>query len=200
MISFYTATTLPIGKTVPSSVSTPTDRCNKVETSTRFNGVLVVAAFAILTSQRPTEFSVIKFESKTANSPQIYRFEVVTKQSNREDLLAISRIRGFSTYVNGWDGPGTVAPTQSTIKDAEIFTRYLFTIGQIIAPYISASGDGEINFYWKRDDFLIDLGFAGNGSYSYYANLPNNCEIIADEASLRQSLPQEIISFISKTV
>lgn len=201
MISSYTATTLPIGKTVPSSVSAQTDSSNQRLVSPRFNSVVpAVAALAILTVQTTPQFSVTKFESQTASSAQVSRVGRVIKKSNREDLLTIARIREFSTYVDGWDGLDTVAPTRAAIKDAEIFARYLFSFGKINSPYISASGDGEINFYWKRDDFLIDLGFTGNGSYSYYANLPNNCEIIEDEASLNELLPQEIISFISKTV
>ena len=36
-------------------------------------------------------------------------------------------------------------------------------------PLISMVDDGELNFYWKYDDVRIDLGFYGNGVYSYYA-------------------------------
>jgi hypothetical protein len=125
--------------------------------------------------------------------------EVDSKEPHLDDHLAIASIRQLGTYVDGWNGPGTVAPTRSTLKDAEVFALYLFKVDTVIPPHISASGDGEINFYWKGEGFSLDLGFFGDGFYSYYADLPNGLEIIEDAAPLDQKLPPEIINFIIRT-
>ena len=117
--------------------------------------------------------------------------------SDRADLQAIARVRNLGTYVNDWNGPGTFAPTHASVEDAESFVRYLFSLGSITSPYISASGDGEIDFYWKQNGFTLDLGFVGDGTYSYYAHLPNGQEIIEDEAALDDHLPQAIVDSIT---
>ena len=116
--------------------------------------------------------------------------------SDRADLQAIARVRSLGTYVNDWNGPGTTAPTHASVEDAEAFVCYLFSLGFITPPHISASGDGEIDFYWKQNGFTLDLGFVGDGTYSYYAHLPNGQEIIEDEAALGEHLPQAIVDLI----
>jgi hypothetical protein len=117
-------------------------------------------------------------------------------QENLEKLKAIARIQEIAAYLDNWNGPDSIAPTALAAKEAELFTRYIFSHNAIISPYISASNDGEINFYWKRDEFILDLGFFGGGSYSYYAHLPNGLEILEDQVSLHAYLPQEIVDLI----
>ena len=87
--------------------------------------------------------------------------------SDRADLQVIARVRSLGTYVNGWNGPGTAAPTHASVEDAELFVRYLFSLGSITPPHVSASGDGEIDFYWKQNGLILALGFVGDGTYSY---------------------------------
>jgi hypothetical protein len=143
--------------------------------------------------------SVTLFESQTANNIAVSRSSGIAKGTNRQDLLAIARIRELGTYANGWNGPDSISPNRSTVEDAEIFARYLFSIGPIVLPYISASGDGEVNFYWKTRDWVIDLGFFGDGLYSFYARFENGDEILEDGACLNNPLPQEIVELIGKT-
>jgi hypothetical protein len=195
MIPVQPVTQLPTGYTSALSVSGQVDR---------FGGRVApaVAAVAILTNPISTPRSVSRFESKTTNTPEVSGIIDIAKTAeatNREDLLAIARIRMLRTYVNGWSGPESVAPNSNTIKEAEIFARYLFGIGPIVSPYISASADGEVNFYWKTRDWMIDLGFFGDGIYSYYARFENGHEILEDGADLNQPLPQEVIELIGKT-
>ncbi len=192
MISVQPVTPLPTSQTSVPSVSGQAHRF-----SSRF--VPAAAALAILTNPISTPPSVSRFESKTANTPKVSSSIDIAKATNREDLLAIARIRMFRTYADGWNGPESVAPTRATIKEAETFARYLFGIGSIVPPYISASGDGEVNFYWKTSDWVIDLGFFGDGLYSYYARFENGHEILEDGASLNKPLPQKIVELIGKT-
>jgi hypothetical protein len=141
----------------------------------------------------------IYVESPMSVRPEVHRSIVAPIESDREDSFVIARIQALGTYENGWDGPESVAPMRSTVEDAEGFARYLFSIESVRLPHIGASSDGEINFYWKNDRFLLDLGFDGDGYYSYYARLPNGGEIIENGASLAKPLPQEIIDLIRKT-
>ena len=162
------------------------------------SALVPVALAAVLLTYAPSPHSVV-FKGGTADAPDVHRAIDLADEVDREDLRAIARIRILGTYTAGWNGPGSIPPTRRAVKDSEQFTRYLFSLGAIVLPYISASSDGEINFYWKSDGFIIDLGFIGDGSYSYYAHLPNELEIIEDEASLNDPLPSEIIDLIITT-
>ncbi|MBL1177136.1 hypothetical protein [Pantanalinema sp. GBBB05] len=140
--------------------------------------------------------AITPIKSATAQPPVASRSVFPIKETHRKDLKAIARIRMLGTYKAGWAGTESVGPSRSAVEHAEEFARYLFSLGEIHVPYISASGDGEINFYWNRDGFTLDLGFKGDGFYSYYALLPNGEEMIEDAASLGTGLPIEIVDLI----
>jgi hypothetical protein len=110
----------------------------------------------------------------------------------------IARIRELGTYLSGWSHPDSVAPTKTAVNDAERFARNL-DLTSLHLPHISAADDGEINFWWDIDGLYIDLGFFGDGSYSFYAKLPNGKEIIVDAAPISQPLPSELLSFLEKS-
>jgi hypothetical protein len=38
-------------------------------------------------------------------------------------------------------------------------------------PYAQLSADGEVGLYWKAADVFADIGFYGNGEYSFYARI-----------------------------
>jgi hypothetical protein len=192
MNMIQSVTQLPTGQTSMPSVSP------QISPRRGIMAVPVAAALAILTTTISTQLSVSRFESKTTGGSKVNRVVDIAKPTNREDLRAIARIRMFRTYADGWNGPETLAPTSASIKEAEVFARYLFGIGPIITPYISASGDGEVNFYWKARDWMIDLGFFGDGLYSYYVRFENGQEILEDGKCLSKPLPQEIVELISK--
>ncbi len=132
----------------------------------------------------------------TTQSSKVRRTVDFADGMDRADLQVITRVRSMGTYVNDWNGPGTFAPTHAAVEDAESFVRHLFSLGSIMPPHISASGDGEIDFYWKQNGFTLDLGFVGDDTYSYYAHLPNGQEIIEDEAALGEHLPQAIVDLL----
>ena len=132
----------------------------------------------------------------TTQSSKVRRTVDFANGMDRADLQVIARVRSMGTYVKDWNGLGTSAPTHAAVEEAESFVRYLFSLGSIMPPYISASGDGEIDFYWKQNGFTLDLGFVGDDTYSYYAHLPNGQEIIEDEAALGEHLPQAIVDLL----
>ncbi len=115
----------------------------------------------------------------------------------RADLQVIARIRELGTYPDGWDGAEVKAPTTEAVRDAEGFARSL-PLEKIHAPHVSLASDGEINFLWILPHFRLDLGFYGDGSYSYYGRKPAGEEFIADEKSCDQPLENEILQLISK--
>ena len=117
---------------------------------------------------------------------------------NAERDSVIANIRKLGTYSPGWNHPHSVAPSRAAVNDAERFARNL-AIASMHLPHISAADDGEINFWWDHDGLYIDLGFFGDGTYSFYARLPNGKEIIEDEAPIAQPLPSALLRCLEKT-
>jgi len=117
--------------------------------------------------------------------------------SSRTDIQMLTRIRQLGIYPHGWDGADGKAPSQATVRDAECFTR-LLGHDDIYAPSISLATDGEINFFWMLPHFRLDLGFYGDGTYSYYGMTTTGDEFLADEVSISTPLPAQILQLIRK--
>lgn len=118
---------------------------------------------------------------------------------NRADITILSRIRELGTYENGWNRPDTIAPSIKAMNDAEQFARAL-DLPFIHFPNIGAADDGEITFLWNlKNGFYLDLGFVGNGSYSFFAKLPNGDEIIVDKAPVKLPLPEMVLACLRKS-
>ncbi len=113
----------------------------------------------------------------------------------RQDIKMIKEVRKFASYPQGWDGFNGVPPSRKAIDEAESFIS-MITKNQILEPYISLAADGEINFYWKNNNFLLDIGFFGEGVYSLYAKMASGEEIIKDDLRLTDLVPEEIAPLI----
>jgi len=57
--------------------------------------------------------------------------------------------------------------------------------------------DGELDFRWDLETIKLDLGFRGNGMYSYYALLADGQEFFGDDIDVSQELPLEILKAIA---
>lgn len=113
----------------------------------------------------------------------------------RQDIKMRTKVRKLASYQRGWDGFEGIAPAKEAIGEAESFIS-MITKNQILEPYISLAADGEINFYWKNDDFLLDVGFFGEGVYSLYAKMTSGKEIIKDDLKLTAPLLEDVASLI----
>lgn len=109
--------------------------------------------------------------------------------------IIISRIQALRNYSDGWNGPDSVGPSDQTIKDAEQFANSI-DFDSIHMPNVSLANDGEISFFWDIKGLYLDLGFLGDGSYSFYAKPPKGKEVIVDNAPLSRPLPQNILNHL----
>ena len=117
--------------------------------------------------------------------------------SRRTDIQMLTRIRQLAVYPHGWDGANGKAPSQAAVRDAECFTRILVH-DDVYAPSISLATDGEINFFWMLRHFRLDLGFYGDGTYSYYGTTTAGDEFLADDIPVSTPLPIQILQLIRK--
>jgi len=117
---------------------------------------------------------------------------------SRTDLQMLARIRQLGTYSHGWDGAEGKAPSHAAVTDAERFTRILMR-DDVYAPHISLATDGEINFLWMLPHLRLDLGFYGDGTYSYYGKTAAGDEFLVDDASVCTPLPEQLLQLIRKS-
>lgn len=135
--------------------------------------------------------STLRGQAK-ANQFPLYDFRQAYTLKN--SLLA--RIRSLLDLEAGWDGYAAKVPAEAAIDEAEQFSSNVLPAEGFQLPTVTAAADGEVNFSWKNALGYIDLGFYGDGSYSYYAKTAVGQEFMSDESSLTEHLPEQVLKII----
>lgn len=79
-----------------------------------------------------------------------------------------SRLRAIGAYEAGDLGPESKPASASSLLESGRFVEQIdWTTSKI--PSLNLAEDGEINFFWSDPELYLDLGFYGDGTYSYYA-------------------------------
>lgn len=65
------------------------------------------------------------------------------------------------------------------------------------SPHISLADDGEVNFAWSGGAIYIDLGFYGDGTFSYYGRDCDGRESFGDDIPVTSPLPEELVSLLT---
>ena len=83
-------------------------------------------------------------------------------------------------------------PNAQAFEEASQFIR-LLPLPDIFIPSVYIAHDGEINFLWKEEGLIhIDLGFYGDGTYSYYAINKDGQEFMSDAVETSQGLALDL--------
>jgi hypothetical protein len=90
--------------------------------------------------------------------------------------------------------PGSIPPSDKAFEDAKTFILTL-PLTKIKNPSIQVAADGEVNFQWFGSDFKIDLGFYGNGKYSFFAAKTGRSPIVGDDVLVHSGLSNDLIGF-----
>jgi hypothetical protein len=139
------------------------------QSTSRASSVVTAAFVAAVTSSiaNPTSSS-FNTSAWSVSRPAIYAS--VQVQDDRNSVLS-AKIAKYRSLVDGWDGLGSVAPSQKAIDDAMIFIDKIPPGAKLPEPTVSA--DGEVGFFWKSQGVYIDVGLKGDGFISYYGEAPN---------------------------
>lgn len=122
--------------------------------------------------------------------------------SDRQFVLGIKsslikQLDKLGSLVDGWLGPDSVAPSIETINEAKYIILEIIEKNSLSAPKIRPVADGEINFYWNTDGYLIDMAFFGEGVYSYYYKNKLNGEEEYDDVSIDKGFSQKMLALLS---
>jgi hypothetical protein len=124
------------------------------------------------------------------NVPPNYAFA----SSPTTDLL--DRLAELKTkYSTVWL-PNSTRPSDNAFQNAKDFVSTL-PLQQMVKPAIHVASDGEVNFQWSGPDFHIDLGFYGNGKFSFYGAKEGHAPIIRDEVPVKDGIPRDLVDFAS---
>jgi len=90
--------------------------------------------------------------------------------------------------------PDSEPPSSLAFDDARDFILTL-PLTLITQPSIYVASDGEVNFQWSGDDFKIDLGFYGDGKFSFYAEKAGHASVVGDDLPVGVGLPSNVVGF-----
>jgi hypothetical protein len=131
--------------------------------------------------QQATIFATFAFAAFALAGPKVGTFKIKDGSETNRSFSSQSRIKflpdsvlplieelySLSELRDGWDGPGSLAPSSEVIDSARRFLMLL--PAHVTLPDVTVSGDGEVGLYWKSDGVYIDVGFPSAGRISYYA-------------------------------
>ena len=92
--------------------------------------------------------------------------------------------------------PESTAPSDAAFQNARDFVLTL-PLHRMIKPAIRVAADGEVNFQWSGPDFEIDLGFYGDGRFSFYGAKQGREPIVGDEVSVEDGIPRDLVDIAS---
>jgi hypothetical protein len=111
---------------------------------------------------------------------------------------ALTTLASLKQLTDGWAGYESKGPDPRSIAEAEVFAQLILAQPKILEPIISPACDGEVNFFWENQHITLDLGFYGDGYYSFYAKTEDGEEFFGDHKSIDSMLPNKIVEHLLK--
>lgn len=196
MLADYATTTATASPVSPISIDIASEKELGARPLLRGKAVLVgLSSTLMLFNIQPGTPSIEAITARTSIASFV-KDQILNP--DRADLKLIGRIRELGTYADGWDGAEGQAPSGSAVNDAERFGRSLLQDETIEKPIVSLASDGEIAFLWTLPDLRLDLGFYGDGTYSYYGRSSSGKEFMSDSESIGTPLPEELLALIRR--
>lgn len=143
---------------------------------------------------RPASFDISLIDTH-GHAPEAASGKVGPLEIGPGDEL-IAEVREIGLIENGWYREDSIGATSAAVNDAETFLRTI-NWRNLERPTISLSEDGEINFLWQSDALYLDLGFVGEGTYTFYGKAQDGEIFLGDDKALSEPLPDRLLSLMS---
>lgn len=92
--------------------------------------------------------------------------------------------------------PDAKWPTPEAFEEAETFIQKI-PLHLIPMPNMGLADDGEINFEWDHDGVTVDLGFYGEGTYSFFARGKDGKKEYGDDIPVSNDFPSKILNLFT---
>ena len=191
-----TAVAKSIVETPPGASMERRFHVGALEMSTRV-GQRSGGAYEMLATEQLTEWSrVPRLDSALAQAvhPETPASGVEIKA---QVLGAIDRLResvrlGVASAVAETGSPESL---ERALVDAEQFVN-AWPGTPIAKPDVGLADDGEVNFDWKHAGAHVDLGFFGDGTYSYFAKDDRGERYFGDDVPAGDGLAGELLQIL----
>ena len=105
-----------------------------------------------------------------------------------------AEMAGYGDLKAGWDGIGSVPPSQEAIEDA---LRFLAALPiNAVPPEATVSADGAVGWFWDTPSAMINVQFPGTGYFVYYAD-GNGKVAKASRATDPDRIPADLLEIIA---
>lgn len=109
----------------------------------------------------------------------------------------INELDGLRDLADGWSGTNSIAPSSEAIEEAKKVLINVIEKNSLAVPTLRVVSDGEVNFYWNNEGFLIDMAFFGEGEYSYYYKNKLNGEEEYDDVPVAKGFSSKMLELLS---
>ena len=132
-------------------------------------------------------------EDITTYASPVTGYASETTQEGTEFVL--DRIAKLRRTPEDERAPWATWPDERAFDDAVMFAR-AWSSDTIRIPDVGLADDGEVNFLWKGADVHVDLGFYGDGTFSYYARDGDGKEYTDDDVPACVGLPTDLLAIL----
>ena len=109
--------------------------------------------------------------------------------------FVLERIAGLRDTSEDERAPWATWPDERAFEDAVTFVK-AWSSSTIRMPDVGLADDGEVNFLWEGADMHVDLGFYGDGTFSYYARDGDRKEYTDDDVPAHVGLPKDLLAIL----
>ena len=107
----------------------------------------------------------------------------------------LDHIRRLRSAPEAVQPPWAESPAESTFNDAKEFVTAWPSV-KLLMPDVGLADDGEVNFLWKGRELHVDLGFYGDGTFSYFARDRDGVRYADDDVAAGCGLPEKLIAIL----
>lgn len=151
-------------------------------------------AYAMLATEQLTERSHVLRSSGALAQDEPRTRRASGHGTKAPVLAAIDYLRERVRFGVAADVAETASPEslKKALVDAEQFVK-AWPDTLVAKPDVGLADDGEVNFFWKHRGTQVDLGFFGDGTYSYFAKDRHGERYFGDDLPAADGLARELL-------
>ena len=160
-------------------------------------GQLSTGAYTMLATEQLTERSHIQRLGSGLAQVRHPENRASGQEIKAHVLAAIDRLRESVRLgqVSAVVETGSKESLERALVDAEQFVN-AWPGAPVARPDVGLADDGEVNFYWKHRGTHVDLGFFGDGTYSYFAKDHRGERYFGDDVPAEDGLAAELLQIL----